>query len=323
MAAIWRPPHQSSMTEITVRWSDGRSGRISTAVSLECREVEVAAEVLQPFIGDSFRDVAGADAADDLDAVASPGGGHVEPAPSVRPAERAKVGRNLALLVWPIADGRDQHVPFVTLRGRYALDEEPAQPVGAEEPVQVGAPFARLAEGRLNGDSLGLAEGHHAQGESRAGVVVVNDSLRHPCGLAGVVPRGLALVRTFAIKQLYSGFGFAVYSGFGPATRHGEQAAAVERCVGKRDQGLMPGSVIPAQSQVAERPGPPCKVEDRLGNGGPFEFGRPRLPIVQSAAGEAGRRQLPMVPGQDHRTAAIAAIDRISGADLAGLVEND
>src|SRR5215467_8852219 len=308
MAAIWRPPHQSSMTEITVRWSDGRAWRISTAVSLECGEVEVAAEVLQPFIGDSFGDVAGADAADDLDAIASTGGGHVEPAPSVRPAERAKVRRDLALLVWPIADRDDQHVPFVALWGRYALDEEPAQPVGAEEPVQVGAPFARLADSHLNGDGLGLAEGHHAQGESRAGAVVVNDSLRHPCGLAGVVPRGLALVRPLAIKQLQAGFGPAVYTGFGPATRHGEQAAAVERCVGKRDQNLVPGSVMPAQSQVAERPGPPRKVEHRLGNGGPFEFGRPQLAIVQSAAGEAGRRQLPMVPGQDHRTAAVAAI---------------
>src|SRR5690348_15845749 len=98
MAVIWRPPHQSSMGEITVRWSDGRSGRISTAVSLERLAVvppprrrrparlrssgaqsvarlvaddggpgnlvEVAAEVLQPFIGDCFGDVAGADAAD-------------------------------------------------------------------------------------------------------------------------------------------------------------------------------------------------------------------------------------------------------------------
>src|SRR5690348_42124 len=157
MSAIWRPPHQSSMTEITVRWSDGRSWRISTAVSLEwpvvvhppprrrpldCARlaprrlpgswltrvspgsvVEVAAEVREPFVGAGFGDVAGADAADDFGAVASTGSGHVEPAPSIRSAERVEVRGDLAVLVRPIADRQDQHVPFVALRSLCALDE--------------------------------------------------------------------------------------------------------------------------------------------------------------------------------------------------------
>src|SRR5712692_11096627 len=160
--------------------------------------VEVAAEELRPVTGDGFGDVAGADAADDFGAVAGPGDGHVEPAPPAGFAEGTDVHGDLALLVWPIADGQDQHVPFVALCGRYVLDEEPAQPVAAEEPVQVGAQLAGLADRRLDGLGLGRTEGHHAQAERRASAVVVDDPLRYPCGLGGVVPRGSAPVRPLA-----------------------------------------------------------------------------------------------------------------------------
>src|SRR5262245_60257455 len=91
---------------------------------------EVAAEVLHPFTGNGFGDVTGTDAADDFDTVAGTGDGYVEQAPPVWSPQRAKVLGDLARLVRPIADGQDQHVPFVALRGRCGLDEEPAQPVG-------------------------------------------------------------------------------------------------------------------------------------------------------------------------------------------------
>src|SRR5215470_14602642 len=76
---------------------------------------EVAAEVLHPFAGEGFGDVAGADAGDDFGAVAGTGDGHVEQAPPHRSAQRAEVPGDLALVIWPEADGQDQHVPFVAL----------------------------------------------------------------------------------------------------------------------------------------------------------------------------------------------------------------
>src|SRR5499433_1607055 len=107
------------------------AGCLRGALSSSCGEglggvAEVAAEVLHPVAGDGFGDVAGPDAADDFGAAAGTGDGHVEQAPPGRPAQRAEVRGDLALLVRPVADGQDQHVPFLALRGRCALDEEPA-----------------------------------------------------------------------------------------------------------------------------------------------------------------------------------------------------
>ena len=99
----------------------------------------------------------------------------------------------LPVLVRPVADGEDQHVPLVALDGFQALDEEPAQPVVGEEPVQVRAVLAGPADGGLDRVGLRLAEGDHAQAQAGPGVVVVDDplgDLRRPRpGYPGSVPR--------------------------------------------------------------------------------------------------------------------------------------
>src|SRR5262249_7301193 len=94
--------------------------------------VEVTAQVPQPFAGDGLGYVAGADAADDLGAVAGAGDRDVEPAPPALPVERAEVHRELAVLVRPVADGQDHDVPLVALDAFGVLHEEPAQPVVGE-----------------------------------------------------------------------------------------------------------------------------------------------------------------------------------------------
>ena len=142
----------------------------------------------QPFCGDGLGDVAGADAADDLVAVAGAGDGDVESPPAALLVERPEVHGDLAVLVRAVADGEDQHVPLIALDGFEALDEEPAEPVVGEEPVQVGPVVPGLADRGFDRYRLRLAEGDHPQAEARPGVVVVDDPFGDLDGLVGVIP---------------------------------------------------------------------------------------------------------------------------------------
>ena len=96
----------------------------------------------------------------------------------------------------------DQHVPFVALDGFGGLDEEPAQPVVGEAPVQVGTALAGPADGGLDRVGLRLAEGHDAQAQVGPGVVVVDHALGHPRGLVRVVPGGSPPVGALVPEQL-------------------------------------------------------------------------------------------------------------------------
>ena len=281
--------------------------------------VEVAAQVPQPFGGDGFGDVAGPDAADDFVAVAGAGDGDVEPPPSALLVERAEVHGDLPVLVRPVADGEDQHVPLVALHGFEALDEEPAQPVVGEEPVQVGAVLPGLADRGLDRLGLGLAEGDHTEAEGGPGVVVVNHPFSDRGGLLRVIPGASPPVGPVHPEQLHADVGpVAVPAG------EGDEPSFVERGVGERDERLVQGPVVPAQRQAPVGAGCLGVVEDRLELRGVVGVFGPFLFVVSGGAGEeVARRQLLLVSGQDQGRAAVDAVDGIAGADLAGLVEDD
>ncbi len=233
--------------------------------------------------------------------------------------ERPEVHRDLPVLVRPVADGEDQHVPLVALDRLEALHEEPAQPVPLSKYRSRSGRSARTADGGLDRFGLRLAEGHHAQAQARAGVVVVHDPLGDLRRLVRVVPGGAAPVGAVDVEQLDADVGpVAVPAG------EGDELPLVEGGVGERDQRLVQGTAVPAQAQAAEGPGRLREVEDRFEVGGIVGVLRPLLAVVRPRRGEqVGRRQLLLVPGQDERGTAVDAVDGVAGEDLARLVEDD
>src|SRR5262245_10665161 len=101
-----------------------------------------------------------------------------------------------------------------------------------------------------------------------------------------------------------------------------DQPTFVEVLIGKRDQGLVPAAVVPAQPVRAQSRGQTA-IENALESRG-FIFGLAVLVVRGGVLLKEGRRrQLLVVPGHNQLPAAIDRHDGVLRTDLRRLVEND
>ena len=279
------------------------------------RELQEALEVAHPgAAGPVEVDLVRGQGREDQHLPPGAGDGHVQPAPAALAVQGAEAHAHAPLLVGPVADREEDHVPLVPLDVLQVLDEDRLQLVAGEEGLDGRVVPAGAVEQVEHEALLGLAQGHHADGVAgELGVLQPAHDLGHD-GL------GLAAVRA-ALAVVVDAVGHRPPADSHPVVDGGgerDQPAVVVARVAEGDQALVAAAVVPAEGVGVDLAG------DALVQHALQVLGAVLVPLAAvGLAEEAGGGQLLGVADHHQLAAPGNGADGVPDRHLRGLVEDD